>query len=85
MQDLSEDEQMSEAWDYYNKCRSFEFKQYGGGFGATKILFFPTGFSVLPRAGGLDDQPFMLMEYFFAFLDGERLAFYDKMSEGGGA
>lgn len=38
----------------------------------TKILPYPTGYSVLPEPGGILDQPYRLIEFFEIFLRAER-------------
>lgn len=66
------------AWELYQSCRTLDIKIYEKPTGkrdGSKLLStvpWPTGFSQLPGAGGLDDQDYVTMKYFFGFLAGER-------------
>ena len=76
--DLQEDDYLWDAWQYYNFCRILRLEQYGG-LDEPKIVYLPAGWSCLPKSGGLDDQPFHLVELFLAFEEGERQAAYELL------
>jgi hypothetical protein len=70
--------EIAAAWRDYDSCRvlAVHSQQYSKGKdNMIRTLTFPTGYSILPNAGGLLDQPHYLMELFDAFMDGERFAF----------
>lgn len=57
-------------------CRSKEFVTFrkpGRKEGSEKIVtaIWPTGYSVLPRKGGLEEQDFLTMRLFHAAMRGE--------------
>lgn len=43
------------------------------------MLPYTTGLAFLPEDGGIMDQPYRMMEFFAAFLDGERIAFDNRL------
>jgi len=73
---------MPEVADYLNQyemCRGLQLVQteHDKGSGKTasrllKIQAFPTGFTILPYAGGVEDQPHRMMTFFEIFLATER-------------
>lgn len=54
----------------------------GASKGKTKMVFVPytTGLAVLPSAGGVEDQPMRLFEFFKQFIAGDRVAANNKIN-----
>lgn len=75
-------------WEEYELCRNLQYVSMevgdGKGKGGTKIITFlyPTGFTQLPFAGGVTDQPYYYIRVFRAFLLGERQGTFRKMQKG---
>ncbi len=69
---------IAEAYQEYLLCRTTQLvifrKPTGKSDGSEKIVtvMWPTGFSMLPLAGGFEDQSYLQMKMFAAFLRGEQ-------------
>jgi hypothetical protein len=46
-----------------------------------KVVAWPTGYTVLPYDGGVLDQPYRLMEWFDAFMSGEKKNAYLQLKD----
>ncbi len=71
------DAELMDAYSIYQLCvgrqmASFETKDH------KSTRSYPTGFTQLPYAGSIMDQPHRLMEYFSIFLSAERNQFFSK-------
>lgn len=69
---------LRKAYENYLLCRTLEFvvfeKPTGKKDGSKQLttMLWPTGLSVLPQEGGVDDQSYIMMRLFSAALRGER-------------
>lgn len=71
----------------YEKCRQMQIIQTEGVKGSgksqqriLKTTMYPTGFGVLPYGGGINDQPYRMMEFFEIFFAAERNAAFHNLS-----
>lgn len=74
---LSDNPMIRELYDSYCLCRAQQFVHFRrpeGRDGKEKLVsvVFTTGLSLLPREGGVDEQNYVHMRIFAAFLRGER-------------
>lgn len=73
---FSEDAVLREKYESYCMCRAQQFVHFRrpdqGGKERLVSVIFTTGFSILPREGGLEDQDYITVRLFAAFLRGER-------------
>lgn len=68
---------LAEAYALYDQCRSRqlvvrEVPKPGGKQTEIRMVFIPTGYSMLPYSGGLLDQPAYLADAFAQFMFAER-------------
>jgi hypothetical protein len=80
--------EIADAYFLYVQCKGQTIitidKTKGNGKDARTIKYvlpYPTGWAVLPEAGGLLDQPYRLMEFFSIFVRAERHVFADTISK----
>lgn len=71
----------------YEKCRQMQLIQTEGSKGSGKsqvrtlrTTAYPTGFGILPYAGGIYDQPYRMMEFFEIFFATERSEAFHNLS-----
>lgn len=71
----------------YEKCRMTQVIQVEGSRGSGKsaqrtlrTTMLPTGYGVMPYAGGVFDQPYRMMEFFDIFFITERNEAFRNMS-----
>ncbi len=71
----------------YQQCRMTQLfsleKSKGSGRQATrviKIVQMPTGYGVLPYAGGIMDQPYRMMTFFEIFFSEERRVAFQNLN-----
>ena len=74
---LENDPLLAKLYEDYLLCRETQFFSFrrptGRKDGSEKIVtvLWPTGFSMLPNQGGLEDQSYFTMKIFAAFRRGE--------------
>lgn len=80
---LSKFPEIATAYALYQTCRNqviFEYEFERNKKPMRLILHYTTGLTVLPYAGGVEDQPERLMTFFEEFLAGDELGFYQRMN-----
>jgi hypothetical protein len=73
---LSRNPILRQTYEEYTLCRTTQLvvfrKPLKGGQEKLVSVVWPTGFSILPQAGGLDDQSYLVTRLFAACLRGEQ-------------
>lgn len=86
---LQNDPDMMMAWESYQLCRTQQLIVYEKPTGrkdGSKVLttiLWPTGFSVLPNGGSLNDESYVITKYFHGFMSGEKKAAAEQMKKKG--
>ena len=80
---------LAKAFETYQMCRTVQLSVVKRGKGSGKdareeqvLVYWPQGFSILPDPGGLNNQGYLTMRLFAAFLSGEREGVLRKVTMG---
>lgn len=83
---LSSEPKLATYWEMYELCRTKQLlitrmpADPQGKKEKIVVVEWPIGFSRLPKEGGVEDQSFLLMKVFSAFLLGEREGAFKRLS-----
>lgn len=84
--ELNADKRLQSLWENYELCRTKQLlvtrmpADPQGKKEKIVVIEWPSGFTNLPNAGGINDQAFLTMKIFSAFILGEREGTFKQLS-----